>query len=67
GIFFGKYFSEFFIQTTEIDAVMFGRDITVFSYIISGIITLGFSIIVTLYMHKHLKKVDMIEALKSVE
>lgn len=67
GLFLGKYFSDFVIQTTEIDAVMFGRDITVFSYIISGIITLGFSIVVTLYMHKHLKKVDMIEALKSVE
>ncbi len=67
GLFLGKYFSDFVIQTTEIDAVMFGRDITVFSYVISGIITLGFSIAVTLYMHKHLKKVDMIEALKSVE
>ena len=67
GLFLGKYFSDFVIKTTEIDSVMFGRDITVFSYIISGVITLGFSVIVTLYMHRHLKKVDMIEALKSVE
>lgn len=67
GLFLGKFFSDFVIRTTEIDAVMFGRDITPFSYIISGVITLGFSIAVTLYMHGHLKKVDMIEALKSVE
>lgn len=67
GLFGGVFLSQFIIQTTEIDMVMFGRDITPFSYIISGIITLGFSIIVTLYMHRHLKKVDMIEALKSVE
>lgn len=67
GLFGGTFLSYFIIETAEIDMVMFGRDIMPFSYVISGIITLGFSIIVTLYMHRHLKKVDMIEALKSVE
>lgn len=67
GLVGGTFLALFIIQTAEIDVVMFGRDIKPFSYVISGIITLGFSIIVTLYMHRHLKKVDMIEALKSVE
>ncbi len=67
GLFGGTFLSYFIIETAEIDMVMFGRDIMPLSYVISGIITLGFSIIVTLYMHRHLIKVDMIEALKSVE
>ena len=51
----------------EIDMVMFGRDVHPTSYIISVVITLVFALIVTLVMHRHLKKVDMVEALKSVE
>ena len=54
-------------QTAEIDLVMFGREISGMSYLFSALITLVFSVIVIFYMHRHLKKVDMIEALKSVE
>lgn len=67
GLFGGYFLSEFIITTAEIDLVMFGRDIKPFSYVISAVITVGFSLIVSIYMHVKLKKVDMIEALKSVE
>lgn len=67
GLFGGFFLAQFIIQTAEIDLVMFGRDIKPMSYVLAGAITLIFSIIVTVYMHGHLKKVDMIEALKSVE
>lgn len=67
GLFGGFFLAQFIIQTAEIDLVMFGRDIKPLSYVLSGAITLAFSMIVTAYMHGHLKKVDMIEALKSVE
>lgn len=67
GLFGGYFLSQFIIQTAEIDIVMFGRDIKPLSYVFAGAITLAFSIIVAVYMHGHLKKVDMIEALKSVE
>ncbi len=67
GLFGGTFLSNFIIQTAEIDMVMFGREIKPSSYILAGVITVVFSLIVTLYMHRHLKKVDMIEALKSVE
>ena len=67
GLFGGVFFAEFVITTAEVDIVMFGRDIYPLSFLLAGAITLMFSIIVTLYMHRHLKKVDMIEALKSVE
>lgn len=67
GLILGTFLSNFIIETAEIDMVMFGRDIKPLSYVLSGIITFAFSLVVTLYMHKRLKKVDMIEALKSVE
>lgn len=67
GLFGGFFLAQFIIQTAEIDLVMFGRDIKPMSYVLAGAITLVFSIIVAIYMHGHLKKVDMIEALKSVE
>lgn len=67
GLFGGTFLARFIIQTAEIDLVMFGREISVMSYVYSALITLVFSIIVVIYMHGHLKKIDMIEALKSVE
>ena len=67
GLFGGTFLASFIIQTAEIDLVMFGRDISFMSYVYSALITLVFSIVVVIYMHGHLKKVDMIEALKSVE
>ena len=67
GLFGGTFLASFIIQTAEIDLVMFGRDISAMSYVYSALITLVFSIVVVIYMHGHLKKVDMIEALKSVE
>lgn len=67
GLFGGTFLAKFIIQTAEIDLVMFGRDISVLSYVISAAMTLLFSLIVTLYMHRRLKRIDMIEALKSVE
>ncbi|MCM1054957.1 MAG: FtsX-like permease family protein [Bacteroides sp.] len=67
GLFGGTFLAKFIIQTAEIDLVMFGREISAMSYVYSALITLVFSIVVVLCMHGHLKKVDMIEALKSVE
>ena len=67
GLFGGVFFAKFVITTAEVDIVMFGRDIYPMSFVMAGAITLLFSVIVALYMHRHLKKVDMIEALKSVE
>lgn len=67
GLFGGTFLAMFIIQTAEIDLVMFGREIKVSSYLLSAAMTLLFSIVVALYMHRRLKKIDMIEALKSVE
>ena len=67
GIFFGMWLHRFVILTAEIDIMMFGRQIYTKSYIYSILLTIGFSIIVNIAMHWKMKKIDMIESLKSVE
>lgn len=67
GLVLGTFLAEFVITTAEVDLVMFGRNIYAGSYIIASLLTLAFSSIVSVFMHSRLKKIDMIEALKSVE
>ena len=67
GLVLGRFLAEFVITTAEVDLVMFGRNIYLPSYIIAAIATMVFSVLVTFAMHRRLKNVDMIEALKSVE
>lgn len=67
GVILGKVLHGFVIQTCEIDAVMFGRLIKLESYVISGVLTLMFSLFICFFMYFKLKKIDMIESLKSVE
>ncbi len=55
------------IATIIIDAVTLGRHISAFSYGLSTLLTLLFALIVNLIMHKHLKKISMVESLKSIE
>ena len=67
GLFMGIFLAQFIITTAEVDLVMFGRNIYAGSYVLAAIFTLVFSVLVTLVMHRKLKDIDMIEALKSVE
>ncbi|CUQ51169.1 Uncharacterised protein [Dorea longicatena] len=46
---------------------MFGRNIDLSSYIFGFLITIGFSMFVNGVMYFKLKKIDMVESLKSVE
>lgn len=67
GIFFGKILHRFVILTAETDIMMFGRDIEIISFVYSILITLFFSAVVNFFMQFRLKKVDMVESMKSVE
>lgn len=67
GIIFGIVLHRFVIVTVEIEMVMFGRNIDFSSYIFSILLTFLFSIVVNLVMYFKLKRIDMVESLKSVE
>ena len=57
----------FVMNVINMDMVMFGMNITFFSYIASFLITFVFTIIVLLLTRKPLRKIEMVESLKSVE
>ncbi|WP_422660038.1 FtsX-like permease family protein [Paenibacillus sp. EC2-1] len=67
GNFLGIWLHGFVLQTAEVDAMMFSQNINWMSYGYAALLTLLFSGIVMLSMHFKLKRIDMIEALKSVE
>ena len=67
GLFFGTFLTTAIISSIEIDSLRFFRNINIMSYVYSAIITALFSMIVNWIIHFVLKKIDMIESLKSVE
>ncbi len=67
GLVAGLYLCHYVISTCEMEYVMFVRHIKPFSYIISVIISIIFTVIVSRITHYNLKKIDMVESLKSNE
>jgi len=67
GLVFGAYLEGFVIATAEGDHIMFGRDIHPSSFVIAFGLTMLYSIIVALIMQFKLKRIDMVESLKSVD
>jgi putative ABC transport system permease protein len=67
GVFLGKFLHMYVITTVEVDACMFGRNINFSSFVYGVLFTFGFSIIVNFAMYFKLKKIDMVESLKSIE
>ena len=63
----GTGLCEYVIVTAEIDEVMFGRNIHPLSFLWAFLITIGFSLVVNQIMTVVLKKISMVESLKSVE
>lgn len=67
GIVLGKILHRFIIVTVEIESVMFGRNIDLSSFVYGFLLTLMFSLLVNGAMYFKLKKINMVESLKSVE
>ena len=67
GIVLGKFLHGFIIVTVEIESVMFGRNIDLSSFIYGFLLTILFSLLVNGVMYFKLKKINMVESLKSVE
>lgn len=67
GCLVGKFLHLFVITTVEVESAMFGRNINPESYLTAAAFTILFSCIVNLVMYFKLKKIDMVESLKSIE
>lgn len=67
GLGLGVLLNLFVVETAEVDMIMFGRIIKPLSYVWSAAFTLLFGVIVNLVMYRKLKRIDMVESLKSVD
>ena len=67
GILLGFILHWFVMQTVETEMIMFGVEMRFMSYVYAVLLTVLFAVIVNALMIFRLKKVDMIESLKSVE
>ncbi len=67
GLVLGIWLHAFVVTTAEVEIVMFGRDISPWSYVFSAVLTFAFSLLVNFLMHWRLKAVSMTDSLKSTE
>ena len=67
GLVGGYFLTMYILKTCEIDITMFNPEVKLLSYVWGILITIFFAIIVNIVTYFSLKKIDMIESLKSVE
>ena len=67
GLGLGYLLAMYVINTAEINEVMFGRTIYPLSFVLSALLSIIFTFVISLMMRPKLNKVNMVEALKSVE
>lgn len=67
GLVAGKILHYFVVITSEVDLVLFNRQLVWWAYVLGALLTLAFAFLVNLVLHFKLKKIDMVESLKSVE
>ena len=67
GLGMGRFLHSWTVLTVEVDLVMFGRTAPLYAYCLAAVLTVVFSIAVNIAAHYKLKKVDMVESLKTVE
>ena len=67
GLGVGNILTIYILKTCEVDTFMFDPTIAPLSYLYAILITAAFAILVNIILYFSLKKIDMIESLKSVE
>jgi putative ABC transport system permease protein len=67
GILLGHVLHMWLVRSVEIDLMMFGRETDPKSYLYAALLTALFSFLVNLVAHFKMKKINMVESLKSAE
>ncbi len=67
GLVMGRFLHSWMVLTVEVELVMFGRTAPPYAYVLAAALTAVFSVAVNVAAHFKLKKVDMVESLKTVE
>ncbi len=67
GLFWGVIIHRLVLMVAEVDIITFVRDISFMSFVYAAVLSFAFSMTVNIVLHNKLKKVDMVESLKSIE
>ncbi len=67
GLCLGAIFLRVVVTTAEADTMMFARHIELTSFLFSALLTFLFSFLVNFVMHFRLKRINMVESMKSVD
>ena len=67
GLVMGKFLHQWLVATVEIEQLMFVRQAPVSSYTYAALLTCLFTVLVNVTAHFRLKKIDMVESLKTME
>jgi len=67
GLVLGVWMEGFVVVTAEVDQIMFGRAIHPTSFLLAFLLTMLFTVLVMLAMRGKLRRIDMVESLKSNE
>ena len=67
GLLLGVAFIRFVVSAAEVDSIMFGRHVYWPSFTMAALLTFAFSFLVNVIMHFRLKKINMVESMKSVD
>ena len=67
GLVLGVWMEGFVVVTAEVDQIMFGRAIHPASFLLAFLLTMLFTVLVMLAMRGKLRRIDMVESLKSNE
>ncbi len=67
GLGLGVLLHRYIMDTIEMESIMFGNAVTPWSFVYSFLLNILFSLIVNVVMYGKLRKIPMVESLKSVE
>lgn len=67
GLFLGKWVHRLVIALSEVDIIMYGRQVGFKGYVLAAVLSIVFSLFVNLILINKIKQVDMVTSLKSNE
>jgi len=67
GMILGTFVLGIIIQSAEVDTIMLPNELSINSLCYAGLLTIAFTILTNFVMNPKIKKIDMIDSLKSVE
>ena len=67
GLGLGLVLYQYVVKTVEVDILMLGRTVSLGGYLMASALTMLFTWLVSIFINRRIRQVDMVESLKSVD